>query len=205
MYSAIDAQCCGSYNSRGTMTNAASSSPSGKAVESRIRQLTRRDARRKVFELLFELEQHPGLSGVQAAERSFEPEVEIPYLTDEDAEGYAAGRADRKTREYITALVTAADERRDLLDAELARYPLDWSYERLGITERVLLRMALAEIVFTGTEHKVVINEVIELAKLYADEDAARFVNGMLGSAVGNIEAFRASLSNAPPAGSDSQ
>lgn len=166
----------------------------GTAPAVKVRQLSRRDARRKAFELLFELEQHPGLTAREAVERSFEPEVEVNYLSDEDAEGYAAGRADNRTQQFISSLVVAAADHRGVLDNELARYPVDWSYDRLGQTERVLLRLALAEIVFVGTEHKVVINEIIEMAKLYADEDAARFLNGMLGSAVGNIEAFKASL-----------
>ena len=45
-----------------------------------------------------------------------------------------------------------------------------------------------------GTADKVAINEVIELAKQYADEEAARFINGILGSAVANIDHLRASL-----------
>jgi N utilization substance protein B len=71
---------------------------------------------------------------------------------------------------------------------------VDWSYDRLGQTERVLLCLALAEMACVGTAEKVAINECIELAKMYADEEAARFINGMLGSAVGNIEQLKASL-----------
>jgi transcription antitermination factor NusB len=163
----------------------------------RVKALSRRDARRKAFELLFELEQHPGLSADAAVERSFDPEVAQHYFSDEDHEGYVAGRAEAGTQQFIRELVLAAVTHQAALDHELARYPVDWSYDRLGQTERVLLRLALAEMACVGTAEKVAINECIELAKLYADEEAARFINGMLGSAVGNLERFRASLSQA--------
>jgi N utilization substance protein B len=146
--------------------------------------LSRRDSRRKAFELLFELEQHPGTSAASLLERSFDPELAALYAVDEDAEGYAAGLADAAAEDYI----------REALDAELAKYPHDWSYDRIGIVERVLLRLTLAEIACVGTADKVAINEAIELAKQYADDEAARFVNGILGSAVANINHLKASL-----------
>jgi N utilization substance protein B len=102
--------------------------------------------------------------------------------------------ADESAEQYIRALVTATADHREILDAELARYPHEWSYDRIGVVERVLLRLALAEIACIGTADKVAINEVIELAKLYADEEAARFINGILGSAVANIDHLRQSL-----------
>jgi N utilization substance protein B len=156
--------------------------------------LSRRDSRRKAFELLFELEQHPGTSAASLLERSFDPELAALYAVDEDAEGYAAGLADAAAEDYIRKLVHAAADNREALDAELAKYPHDWSYDRIGIVERVLLRLTLAEIACVGTADKVAINEAIELAKQYADDEAARFVNGILGSAVANINHLKASL-----------
>jgi N utilization substance protein B len=75
------------------------------------------------------------------------------------------------------------------LDRMLASYPHDWSYERIGTTERALLRLALAEILFLGTAHKVVINEVLDLAKLYSQPESVKFINGILGAAVAELKA----------------
>jgi N utilization substance protein B len=160
----------------------------------RQKHISRHDARRKAFELLFELEQHPGLDTAEALERSFEPDIAAAYLTDVDKEGYVAGAVDAENQKFISSVVLAVTQNLSAIDTELARYPIDWSFDRLGRVERVLLRMALAEMAVVGTPEKIVINEIVELAKQYADEEAAKFLNGILGSAVANIEAMRASL-----------
>ncbi len=160
----------------------------------RVKPLSRRECRRKAFELLFELEQHPGLAGTAALTRSFEAEIASNYATDADAEGYVAGIADADAQRFIEELVMAVDGHRAALDQELMRYPHAWSYDRIGLVERVLLRMALAEIAVMGTAEKVVINEGVELAKMYADEEAAKFINGILGSVVTNIDRIKVSL-----------
>lgn len=55
--------------------------------------------------------------------------------------------------------------------------------DQVAIIDRNILRIALWEFAVYGkTPLKVVINEAIELAKLYGSDSAARFVNGVLGS-----------------------
>lgn len=176
----------------------------------------RHRARRKAFELLFELEQHPGLTAAMALERTFsDPEVLETYSVDEDLEGYAlvpaapspgdrfelAGHA-RPMQRFVTELVEAVTAHLRQIDLELARYPEDWSYERIGLAERILLRLAVAEMAFIGTGHKVVINETLELAKDYCQEEAVPFINGILGGVVSNLGRLRESASEAgaPPA-----
>lgn len=154
---------------------------------------TRRQSRRKAFELLFELEQHPGLDALSILARTFEhPDVVLVYSTDEDDEGYVAGVFDPGSQLFVTELVHAAKDHEHFLDAELAKYPHDWSYDRIGVPERVLLRLAVAEMIFLGTSHKVVIDEALDMAKLYAQDDARRFINGILGAVMKNIEQLRA-------------
>jgi transcription antitermination factor NusB len=168
----------------------------------------RREARRKAFELLFELEQHPGLTPATILARTYaDPDVLGCYCSDEDNEGYAlvaAKRSDEESdfellpraetsRRFVCELVQAATEHRDALDAELEKYPEDWSFERIATTELTLLRLALAEMVYIGTSYKVVINEILDLAKLYSQEDATRFINGILGAVVRNLPALRES------------
>jgi transcription antitermination factor NusB len=167
----------------------------------------RHRARRKAFELLFELEQHPGLSAGAALARTFgDPDVLETYCLDEDSEGYAlvpatpaqgdryelAGHA-KPMQRFVTELVEAVCRHQRQIDAELSRYPEDWSYERIGLAERILLRLAVAEMAFIGTGHKVVINETLELAKDYCQEEAVPFINGILGGVVANLARLRES------------
>ena len=156
------------------------------------RNLSRRQSRRKAFELLFEFAHRPDLTIDGILIRTFEDEEVIEqYLRDTDEEGYVVGRPDENSRRYITELVHAVADHEAEIDAELSRYPHDWSYDRIGILERVLLKLALAEMVYIGTSYKVVINETLDIAKLYAQEEARRFINGILGAVVKNLEGLK--------------
>jgi len=171
---------------------------------------SRRLARRKAFELLFELEQHPGLDAPHILARSFsDPDVLAVYSQDEDADGYVvipirvtpegaitvAPQAEG-IQHFVSELVTAVTTHTQQIDAELTKYPEDWSYDRIGRAERILLQPAVAEMVFLGTSYKVVIDEILDIAKLYAQEDATRFINGILGAVVRNLPALKQSKSN---------
>lgn len=174
----------------------------------------RRNARRKAFELLFELEQHPGLAVQKILERSFsDPDVLAAYNSDEDEDGYVVVEAGpdkpggamrplartRKLQQFVTELVQAAKQHEAEIDAELAKHPHDWSFDRIGTAERVLMRLAVAEMAYLGTAHKVVINEVLDLAKQYAQDDAVKFINGILGAVVRNLPQLGESSKSRPP------
>jgi N utilization substance protein B len=157
------------------------------------KSLSRRQSRRKAFELLFELAHRPNLTAEQILARTFtDEEVHELFLEDDDGDGYVTGPFDAGARRFIGELVHAVKDHEDTLDAELAQYPHEWSYERIGVTERVLLKLSLAEMVYLGTSYKVVINETLDLAKLYAQEEARRFINGILGAAVQNLAELQA-------------
>jgi len=167
----------------------------GNPAES-TRGLSRRQSRRKAFELLFELNYRPQLTADLILSRTFhEPEVQELHRYDEDNDGYVAGFLDAGACRFIDELVHAVKDHEQQLDHELAQYPHDWSYDRIGIAERILLQLALAEMVYLGTSYKVVINETLDMAKLYAQEEARRFINGILGAAVRNLEQIRARAS----------
>lgn len=156
------------------------------------KNFTRRQSRRKAFELLFELEQHPGLDAPAILSRTFEhPDVVEVYSTDEDEEGYVAGVFDDSSRRFVSELVAAVKTHQAALDSELAKYPHDWSYDRIGVPERVLLRLALAEMIYLGTSYKVVIDEALDMAKLYAQDDARRFINGILGAVMQHLDELK--------------
>jgi transcription antitermination factor NusB len=143
----------------------------------------RRRSRRKAFELLFELSQHPGLDTSAALERTIsDPEVSKHYLHDPDEEGFVSGPLNAAAGQFIVQLVSEVKQHEQHIDSELSRYPMDWSYERIGLPERVILQMAYAEMMYIGTEYRIVINEALELVKLYGEHDAARFINGILGA-----------------------
>ena len=66
------------------------------------------------------------------------------------------------------------------LDGFIARRAENWRLERMPIVDRNILRMAIYEMKTLGTPPAVVIDEALELARRYSEEEAVPFVNGVL-------------------------
>lgn len=60
----------------------------------------------------------------------------------------------------------------------------NWSLNRISKINLSLIKLAIYEMVYQSLPYKVAINEVVELAKKYADESAPVFINGILASVV---------------------
>ena len=64
---------------------------------------------------------------------------------------------------------------------ELAnKYLNNWTIDRLGNTDQAIIRMAIYELMYTDTPSIVVINEAVELAKLYSDDKVKDMINSIL-------------------------
>ena len=63
---------------------------------------------------------------------------------------------------------------------EANKYMKDWSIERIDKTGAAILKMAVYELKYTDTPPIVVINEAIELAKKYSDDDVRKMINAVL-------------------------
>jgi N utilization substance protein B len=85
---------------------------------------------------------------------------------------------------FVRQLVETTLQRREELDAHLARLARDWSLERMGSVERAILRLAFTELLLGEVPASIVANEAVELAKRYGDDDSRRFINGIIGSAI---------------------
>lgn len=87
----------------------------------------------------------------------------------------------RYDRLYLRSLVLGTLENQDDIDDLAAKQTNNWSLQRMGRIERSILRLATYELKCEqSVPVRVVLNEAIELAKLYADERSAKFVNGVL-------------------------
>lgn len=73
---------------------------------------------------------------------------------------------------------------RDNLDEMIKPLLHNWRFDRIGMCTKLVLRMALWELKQRQLDHKIVINEAIELAKCFAEDDAFKFVNGILDEAL---------------------
>lgn len=86
-------------------------------------------------------------------------------------------------RDFIRLIVVGVVPIRGELDFVIAKYAPDWPLEQIATIDRNILRVAVWEMAVIGdTPIKVIINEAVELAKLYGSDSAPRFINGVLGS-----------------------
>lgn len=81
---------------------------------------------------------------------------------------------------FAFKMAQGAVDNRDALDAKMVPFLKNWKLERLGCCTRVILRLALWELSQPNAIPSIVINEAVELAKIFAEKDAYKFVNGIL-------------------------
>ena len=85
-----------------------------------------------------------------------------------------------QVRQYATELISVVHQQRQEIEAAIANVLVAWQLSRLPKIDRDILRIAVAEILYLEVPEKVAINESVELAKRYSDEDGFRFINGVL-------------------------
>ncbi len=91
--------------------------------------------------------------------------------------------------EFAQELISGVSKSHLGLDNVITRYAPAWPVSQLSVIDRNILRIALFELIYTpGTPRKTAINEAVELAKIFGSESSARFINGVLGSAMSGLE-----------------
>ncbi|RIN30307.1 transcription antitermination factor NusB, partial [Staphylococcus succinus] len=77
---------------------------------------------------------------------------------------------------------TGVKDHETVLDEKIQPHLKDWKLERLLKTDRIILRMSTFELLHSSTPQKVIINEAVELAKQFSDDDHYKFINGVLSN-----------------------
>ncbi|MBQ1454666.1 MAG: transcription antitermination factor NusB [Thermoguttaceae bacterium] len=116
----------------------------------------------------------------------------LPVNTTEELEGIQAclppEENDRPSAiRFARDLREAALAHREEIDQRIADTALNWSLSRMTLTDRNILRLALAELLYFPTPVAIVIDEAIGLAKSFGSENSASFVNGILGKIVDSL------------------
>ena len=122
-------------------------------------QGTRREARERALELLYEAE----------AKGQAPAEVlrDLPIAPDP----------------FAVALVVGVGERLEELDGHIERLAKDWTVERMPWVDLSILRLAAFELVARpDVPTGAILSEAVELAKRFSTEEAGRFVNGLLSN-----------------------
>lgn len=83
---------------------------------------------------------------------------------------------------YTATKILELDE--DLKNQISKNLKSEWSIERISKVNIAILKIAIYEILYEKTPYKVAINEAVEIAKKYGEDQSPSFVNGVLASVV---------------------
>jgi N utilization substance protein B len=125
------------------------------------KKLTRRECRELIFKLLFAKE----------FDREADPSVFYESFIEETEE---------RSAEYVKNVFVGVCESLAELDEELEAASNKWKLSRMSTATRSVLRMALYEMTVCEVPPKAEINEAVEIIKLYDEDSAPAFVNGIL-------------------------
>jgi len=97
--------------------------------------------------------------------------------------------ASAEVQAFATTLAAGVADSIATLDPMIAEAAEHWRLERLNVLDRLILRLAIYELLHQPeTPAKVVINEALELARTFSGDDAVRFVNGVLDAVRRKLE-----------------
>jgi N utilization substance protein B len=146
--------------------------------------MKRRVAREIALQSLYQIEMNhvspmdAVTSVIEEAENDNESELEV---------------ADEKlSPDYIVELVDGTFTHKKEIDILLEEYLKGWQMDRLSRIDREVLRLAVYEMVYRDdVPPKVVVNEAIELSKHFGTEESGKFVNGVLGKMIRELDGLK--------------
>lgn len=105
----------------------------------------------------------------------------------EEEELWAKEDMSKKDIDYMQKVVFGACEMKDEINAKISPLLRRWDIARLPKVSLAILQLAIYEIDnLPDVPHKVVVNEAVELAKAYGEEETYKFINGVLAEYLKN-------------------
>ena len=131
--------------------------------------MNRSKAREAAFKLLYSLQ--------IMSESNIEEQIEL-FIKDEEID-------DKEAIKFITDIIEGTAQNNNDIEEQIKQNIMqDWTISRISKIDLTLLKLGIYEMIYAKVPYKVVINEVVELAKMYGDDSSKSFVNGVLASIV---------------------
>lgn len=91
--------------------------------------------------------------------------------------------------DYTVLILTSAASHEDEANELISRFSIDWPLERLALVDRLVMTLAIGEMLMDQPPPiAVILDEAVELAKVYSTEGSASFVNGVLAACADHLE-----------------
>lgn len=135
--------------------------------------MSRRKLREQIFKLLFRIEFN--------SQDDMPQQVRLFFEQDDPFDEESRREIEEKYEKIIASL--------DKIDEMISRTCAGWTLERMGKVDLTILRLAVYEMKMDATiPVSVAINEAVELAKKFGQEESASFVNGVLAKFAKQVE-----------------
>ena len=149
--------------------------------------MKRRLARELAVQCLYQMEMNDVTSAdaldmlIEESKADNEANIDV---TDEEA-----------LRGFVVNLVEGTRQAGPLIDEVMTRYLKGWKMDRLSRVDRQVLRLGMYEMLFRDdVPPKAAINEAIDLAKHFGFEESGKFVNGVLGQFIKELDEVKAQV-----------
>ncbi len=143
--------------------------------------MTRSNAREIAIHMIFEL----GFGNSSADELLTNEMTPERFAQIGEEEPLYAQFPNEKQAQYIRDLVRGTFAHSPELDDYIARYAVNWSFERIPRMAAAIMRTAMYEVLYMpDVPNAAAINSAVDIAKKYETPEVVSFVNGILGSFV---------------------
>lgn len=142
--------------------------------------MSRRAAREAALQALFQID----LGKVDYTDA-------LQFVTEEN-------NLDDGQKRFVSELVSGVLNNIAGIDKIINDISIDWDLGRMAVVDRNILRLALFEMCFSdGVPGNVAVNEAIELGKTFSTAESGRFINGILGKILENLDKYKVLKSDA--------
>jgi len=141
--------------------------------------MSRRAAREAALQALFQID--IGKTGIENA---------VAFVVQEN-------ELKEKQEQFVSFLVNGVMQNIEPIDRIIREISIEWDIQRMASVDRNILRLALFEICYSSeVPPNVAVNEAIELGKTFGSADSGKFINGIVGKVLTNIDRYRKLVDN---------
>jgi N utilization substance protein B len=84
---------------------------------------------------------------------------------------------------YVVALLTSASDHQSQANELMSELSIDWPLERIALVDRLIMTLAIGEMLMENAPPvAVILDEAVEMAKIFSTDGSSSFVNGVLSS-----------------------
>ena len=111
----------------------------------------------------------------------YQLDLQVPTLTDTPEKFAQHFKVMEPFQNYFFQIVRGVGDKKSQIDTEITEAAEHWKLYRIGKIDKAILRIAIYELMdCPETSHKIIIDEAVEIAKIFGTQESSAFVNGIL-------------------------